>query len=288
MNFVYKDNGIYISETDNFDIEQTFDCGQCFRFAKTENGSYSGIAHNRRITLEKRNNGLFISEMSMDEFNETWLNYLCLNMDYNPIKSAIATDDIIINAIKYASGIRILRQDLWETIISFIISQNNNIPRIKKIIENMCRSFGTCLNDNDYLFPTLSQLEHVTNQQLKDIGLGYRDEYIIDAVNKIASGTIDLDELKSYDTQKARNVLMSIKGVGGKVADCILLFSLSRYEVCPHDVWIKRIFKERYNLKTVNEKNGYELATGKWGKYAGIAQQYLFYYERDNYSRQEK
>lgn len=288
MNFVYKDNGIYISEADNFDIEQTFDCGQCFRFAKTENGSYSGIAHNRRITLEKRNNGLFISEMSMDEFNETWLNYLCLNMDYNPIKSAIATDDIIINAIKYASGIRILRQDLWETIISFIISQNNNIPRIKKIIENMCRSFGTCLNDNDYLFPTLSQLEHVTNQQLKDIGLGYRDEYIIDAVNKIASGTIDLDELKSYDTQKARNVLMSIKGVGGKVADCILLFSLSRYEVCPHDVWIKRIFKERYNLKTVNEKNGYELATGKWGKYAGIAQQYLFYYERDNYSRQEK
>ena len=288
MNFVYKDNGIYISEADNFDIEQTFDCGQCFRFAKTENGSYSGIAHNRRITLEKRNNGLFISEMSMDEFNETWLNYLCLNMDYNPIKSAIATDDIIINAIKYASGIRILRQDLWETIISFIISQNNNIPRIKKIIENMCRSFGTCLNDNDYLFPTLSQLEHVTNQQLKDIGLGYRDEYIIDAVNKIASGTIDLDELKSYDTQKARNVLMSIKGVGGKVADCILLFSLSRYEVCPHDVWIKRIFKERYNLKTVNEKNGYELATGKWGKYAGIAQQYLFYYEIDNYSRQEK
>ncbi len=288
MNFVYKDNGIYISEADNFDIEQTFDCGQCFRFAKTENGSYSGIAHNRRITLEKRNNGLFISEMSMDEFNETWLNYLCLNMDYNPIKSAIATDDIIINAIKYASGIRILRQDLWETIISFIISQNNNIPRIKKIIENMCRSFGTCLNDNDYLFPTLSQLEHVTNQQLKDIGLGYRDEYIIDAVNKIACGTIDLDELKSYDTQKARNVLMSIKGVGGKVADCILLFSLSRYEVCPHDVWIKRIFKERYNLKTVNEKNGYELATGKWGKYAGIAQQYLFYYERDNYSRQEK
>jgi N-glycosylase/DNA lyase len=192
----------------------------------------------------------------------------------------------MLRALQYGKSIRILKQDPWEMLISFIVSQNNNIPRIKKIIQALCENFGTEIiseNERNFTFPAPVQLERATQNELKQIGLGYRDGYIMDAISKISWGEIDLDRIQKSDTGQARSELMKIKGVGGKVADCILLFGLSRYEACPHDVWVKRIFSEKYRIEKINEKKGYEFAQKKWGAYAGIAQQYLFYYEREHY-----
>ena len=195
------------------------------------------------------------------------------------------TDPTIDKALCFGWGLRLLKQDLWEMLISFIISQNNNIPRIKKNIQALCEYAGTPLQKNGFhshSFPTLTQMRHIAENQLKDLGVGYRAAYIVDAVQRIDNGEIDLASLQNKDTQQAREILMQIKGIGGKVADCILLFGMSRYEVCPHDTWVKRIFSEKYHIQNINEKRGYAFARSKWGGYAGIAQQYLFYCEREH------
>lgn len=273
-------NNIVI-QTEYFDPAQIFDCGQCFRFYKEHEGIYAGIAKNRKIRLMQTPEGIVMENMSVETFEKDWRSYFALDADYKTIRSTIATDACIQNAMAYGQGIRILRQELWETLISFIVSQNNNIPRIKKIIEGLCRRYGTEIGKGDFLFPAPSRLARAKREELREIGAGYRDAYILDAAQKVYSEEIDLAALKSCDTPTARETLMRINGVGGKVADCILLFALARYEVCPHDVWVKRIFKQHYGINCVNEKTGYAFAREKWGGYAGIAQQYLFFCERN-------
>lgn len=274
-----------INNYSDFDIAQTFDCGQCFRFNKTGETEYSGVAFGKYIKIRQTDGEVICEGVSDEEFENIWYNFFDLNTDYGNIKKQIATDDIIKGAIECGSGIRILNQDLWECLISFIISQNNNIPRIKKIIESLCTSYGKSIPTDDgikYAFPTPEELSHATKDELKRLGLGYRDEYVLNAVRSVNDSSFDLNELSLLATPKAREMLLSLKGIGGKVADCILLFGMHRLEVCPHDVWVKRIFTEKYNIQNITEKKGYELATSKWGNYAGVAQQYLFYAEREN------
>jgi N-glycosylase/DNA lyase len=183
-------------------------------------------------------------------------------------------------AVQYGSGVRLLNQDCYEALISFIISQNNNIPRIKGIIERMSERYGTRLGES-YLFPNVEQIGFADIDELSELRVGFRAKYIRDALDKLQSGEINLSELNSLNTEEARNELLKIKGVGRKVADCVLLFSMGRREVFPTDVWVKRVMEQLYfggedtDIKTIHS-----YAEKKWGKYSGYAQQYLFYYAR--------
>lgn len=267
----------------DFNPVHTFDCGQCFRWniADTED-EYIGVAGGKVCRVK-------CSEVFCpDEDNAFWENYFCADIDYQNIKSLLGENDPKLRkCIDFGGGIRLLRQDTWETIISFIISANNNIPRIKKIIETMCREFGDKIeiqdkninNSDYYTFPTAEKLCSLDISDLACLRAGYRDKYIMDAASKVASGEVDLSALPDMPTLDAKKELMKIKGVGGKVADCILLFSLSRWELFPKDVWIKRILSEVYG---VAEKEIDGFITSKYGDYAGFAQQYMYYYYREN------
>ncbi len=268
----------------DFSPVHTFDCGQCFRWNQTDvKDEYIGVAGGRVCRVREG------EVYCPDEDNLFWENYFCFDTDYGHIKTLIGGNDPKLKkCIEFGGGIRLLRQDVWETIISFIISANNNIPRIKKIIETMCSEFGEKIetyidipgnNQDYYAFPTAEKLSSLDISDLACLRAGYRDKYIMDAASKVASGEVDLDELHGMPTADAKKELMKIKGVGGKVADCILLFSLSRWELFPKDVWIKRILDEVYS---VSEKDIDGFIADKYGEYAGFAQQYMYYYYREN------
>lgn len=264
----------------DFNPEHTFDCGQCFRWNAVGSGksTYVGVAGGRvcRVCGD--------TVCCDDADNAFWENYFCADMDYGAIKNTLSEADEKLRAgIEYGYGIRILRQDIWEMIVSFIISANNNIPRIKRIIETLCREFGdrieTDLDGEYYAFPSAERLAGLDISDLACLRAGYRDKYIMDAAVKTASGEIDLNAVAQMPTAEAKAELMKIKGVGGKVADCILLFAMSRYEVFPKDVWIKRILNQVYG---VSEKETDGFISGRYGGYAGFAQQYMYYYYREN------
>ena len=284
MEIYEKDGDLVIEGASEFDAAKIFDCGQCFRFNKTEDGSYRGVAFGKVLRVAQDENCVTLRNASVKDYEEIWQNFFDMGTDYAEIKEKLKTDEVIIHAAEAGSGIRILRQELWECLISFIVSQNNNIPRIKKIIEALCANYGEKLvfdGQEFYSFPTPERLAAVDPSEFKALGAGYRDEYISLAARGVASGKVDLKSLSLLPTEEARKELLALKGIGGKVADCILLFGMHRTEVCPHDVWVKRIFSERYHIENINEKKGYALARSKWGDYAGIAQQYLFFAERE-------
>lgn len=260
-----------------FDAVHTFECGQCFRWNIDGDGVYTGISGGRVCHIKDRE---LICQYGDEPY---WSEYFALDTDYEEIKSSlIRMDDKLGECINYGHGIRILKQDVWETIISFIISANNNIPRIKKIIETLCGMFGEEIADDDktyYSFPSAERLSKLTCDDLAPLRAGYRDKYILDAAGKVASGEVDLSALCNMSDTDAKKELMKIKGVGGKVADCIMLFSLGRFSVFPTDVWIKRILNEVYG---VEDKGIPQFVTEKYGELAGFAQQYLYYYYRDN------
>lgn len=260
-----------------FDTVHIFECGQCFRWSRDDSGVYTGVASGRVCHIKDRE---LICESGDEEF---WHRYFDFDTDYAQIHSELLkTDAGLEKCIKFGSGIRILRQDVWETIISFIISANNNIPRIKKIIETLCRMYGDEILDGDkiyYSFPSPEKLAKLKPEDLAPLRAGYRDKYILDAAQKIASGEVDLSLLDTMEDAELKKTLMKIKGVGGKVADCIMLFSLGRFSVFPTDVWIKRILNEVYG---VEDKDIPQFVTDKYGTLAGFAQQYLYYYYRDN------
>jgi N-glycosylase/DNA lyase len=266
-----------------FDLDEIFSCGQTFRFEKQNDGSYLGVACGRILRIKQEFDSLIFWDTSEEEFRTVWQTYFALDQDYASIRARIDTDEAMHLALRFGAGIRILRQDLWEMLITFLISQNNNIPRIKKIIFSLCSLLGTPTEAYGVplsFFPTPQQLSQATDETLRAAGVGYRADYLRDASRRIAEGSFSLDTLSHLPTCEARELLMDIKGVGGKVADCILLFGMARYEACPHDVWVKRIFEHTYGISGINEKKGYALAYEKWGNYAGIAQQFLFHRER--------
>ncbi|MFZ7133643.1 MAG: DNA-3-methyladenine glycosylase family protein [Eubacteriales bacterium] len=270
-------------QIDYFDIDQTFGCGQCFRWSLADVNTYVGVVGNQVLEITLKD-GEYHLNVSMDEFINKWRHYFDFTRDYSIIIKSLSVDDIMRNAVHFASGIRLLNQDEWETLISFIISSNNNIPRIKKIIECICQFFGkkvTYKGKVYYSFPTPKELEGITLEDLKEIRCGYRGAYILDAIQKVSSGDVDLYGVNDLDTQEARNELMKIKGVGPKVADCILLFSMGKTECYPIDVWIKKTTEDLYFKKQVKEKEIKEFAANYWGNHAGFAQQYLFHYARN-------
>lgn len=277
-----ENNTLKVGGCGNFSVFRTFDCGQCFRFDRTENSEYncefSGIARGRKIGFaQNKADEFFILGAKENDF-DLWCNFLAFDVDYEAIDSLISKDvsdakdkDTIIKAAEASRGIRILRQDKWEALCSFIVSQNNNIPRIKKIISAMCEKYGEKI-DGGYDFPTAKSLADAGEEEIFALKTGFRAKYINDASVKVAEGILSLDGVADCSTyEDAENMLLSVKGVGKKVAACTLLFGFERYDAFPVDVWIKRVLENRFTP-------GFDYR--QFGSYAGIAQQYLFYYER--------
>ncbi len=271
MNIKFKDNNVYIKGIEEFDLPHTLDCGQAFRWKTDENGVWSGVAFDKFLKLEKSADGTVIFyNTTKDDFENIWYDYFDLDRNYSEIVKILSQDDILKKASEYSYGIRILNQEPFETLCSFIISQNNNIKRIKGIIERLCENFGEP-KDGYYTFPTAQKLASLSLEDLQVLRSGFRAKYLLDAAQKVAGGEIDLYNLKDIPLEQAREELMKIKGVGPKVADCCLLFSHKHTDAFPKDVWIKRAMEVLFNGELP------EIAR----KYAGIAQQYIFFYARD-------
>ncbi len=283
----------YIIESPNsFELKDIFDCGQCFRWNKENDDSYTGIWKNNVVNVKKENDTIiFTGVSSAENFEEEINKYFDMNRDYEEIKEKLSKiDENMKTSIEYGKGIRILNQELWETIISFIISANNNIPRIKGIIERLSKNYGKKIEWNGkeyYTFPTPEELKNVTVEEYRSLGLGFRDIRLYETTKMILDKEIDLEKLQNNpNTIEVREKLLSLSGVGPKVADCILLFStLKRFEVFPIDVWVRRVMNDLYikneDENKVSKKQIENLAKEKFGNLAGLAQQYLFYWRRE-------
>ena len=265
----------------DFNLKHIFECGQCFRWNANLNGSYTVVAGNRIATLsmeytnaEKTAGILNIDTASCRESEEFWRNYLDLYRDYGKIKEVLAErDDVMRRVIPFGGGIRILKQDSWEATVSFLISQNNNIPRIKNNIRDLSKllgeSIGFYAGEEYFGIPSPEALAKVTEEELALVRLGYRAKYLIETAKCIVS----------KGRQVIESDVKSLCGVGPKVANCINLFGLGKVESFPIDVWIKKTMKDLYGIKKDDEMKAYAERT--FGEYAGIAQQYLFYYVRE-------
>ena len=282
----------YILEKCNsFEPEHIFECGQCFRWNKQADGSYIGVFGQNVINVKKENDKIIFKGIVSGDIKKECTKYFDLDRDYEDIKNKLSkVDDNLKNSIKYGSGIRILNQDLWETLISFIISANNNIPRIKGIIERLSKNYGNKIiwdGQEYYTFPTPKQLSKASIEDLRKLGLGFRDVRVFETTKIINENKEKLEQLSNEkDVEKLREELLQFPGVGPKVADCIMLFSyLKRLEVFPIDVWVRRVMNELYikneDETKVNKKEIENLAREKYGNLAGIAQQYLFYWRRE-------
>ena len=279
-----KNNVSYVYATDFgiLDISKTFDCGQCFRFeisSHFENKKeFSGVAFGKYVVFGQDNNReIYVYNSTLEEFYEIWVGFLALDTDYEELDGHIlkaSPCDHTRLAIECGKGIRILKQDRWEALCSFIISQNNNIPRIKKIISSICQKYGTrvCFLDKiDYSFPSYEVIYKAGVEEIFELKTGFRAKYIYDCAKKLSEKELDLDKISSLNLTDALNELYRVKGIGLKVGSCALLFGFGFLDAFPIDVHMKRTLEKYY-------KAGIDL--DKLGKVAGLFQQYLFFYEK--------
>lgn len=286
-----KEQQYIIKNPKCFNLKDIFTCGQCFRWEENEDKSYTGIVKENVINIKEQGNDYVIKSVGNDEIEKLVIDYFDLNRDYKALQEKLSKiDENMEKSIKYGQGIRLLNQDLWETLISFIISANNNIPRIQKIIKRLSKNFGKKIifeNNEYYTFPTAQELKDVTIEKYRELGLGFRDKRIYETTQIILENKVNLQELENNpNTLEVRETLLTLPGVGPKVADCILLFSdLKRLEVFPIDVWVNRVMNELYihgDENKINKKQIEQIAKEKFGNLAGLAQQYLFYWRRDS------
>lgn len=284
MKIYKKDNNLILENADDFDLKKTFLCGQCFRFDEID-GGYFGVAKGKALFLRQEENRIILFDTTLSDWENVWYDYFDMSRDYAKIRKTLSADDVMKTATEFGRGIRLLNQEPFECLISFIISASNNIPRIKKIIAALCENFGDkeeYMGKDFYTFPTPEKLASLTLCDLSVIRSGFRDKYILSAARDVVDGKLDLTALKnaSYDYAKAE--LLKLFGVGEKVADCILLFSLEKYSSFPVDVWIKRIMEHCYFESEQDKRVISRFATEKFGENGGFAQQYLFYWAREN------
>lgn len=280
-----------IENADSFIPTHIFECGQCFRWNKQEDESYIGVFGKNVVKVVTNGNRVIFKGICDGDIKHIVEYYFDLERDYKQIKEKLSlVDGFLKESINYGNGIRILNQDLWECIISFIISANNNIPRIKKIIEKLSLEYGDkiCFEGKEYFtFPTPKQLSKASIEDLRKLGLGFRDVRVYNTTKMILEKQVDLERLVTLDNSNAiREELLKLDGVGPKVADCIMLFStLKRLDVFPIDVWVRRVMNELYikaeDETKINKKEITKLAEDKYKDLAGIAQQYLFYWKRE-------
>ncbi len=281
MRYTETEGKITLSGLDSFDISQILECGQCFRFERLDDKEYKIIAMGRVLYIKQNEDTAELYPCSLSDYENIWRNYFDMDTDYDAIKNKVSVnDDIMKKAVEYGRGIRLLNQEPYECLLSFIISQNNNIPRIKGIISRMSEKYGT-ETDGEFLFPSLEQLACVSEDELFELRMGFRAKYIRDCLDKLISGRVKLEKASELSGEELLSMLLQIKGVGRKVADCIMLFSLGRRGVFPTDVWVKRVMETLYfGGEETDIKKIHAFAEDKWGELAGYAQQYLFYYAR--------
>jgi len=275
---------IKISDVE-IDLNDTVTCGQCFRFKKNCDDSFTMILSDRVIRIKQENNDLIVYSNNEDDLENIIINYFDLKTDYNKInKKLIKKDKVLIVPIECSKGFRILKQEPFEMLISYIISQNNNVKRIMKSVDLLSSKFGKKVdfeNEEYYLFPTFEELSKIEIDDLKDIGVGFRDTYIMSALNLIKKGTINLEKIFDMKTNEALDYLELVKGIGPKVASCILLFGYSKYDVFPVDTWVMHAMEKLYPNIKQNQKEIIKFANEKYGNYSGIALQYMYHYMRN-------
>lgn len=262
--------------TKDFDIRQILDCGQIFRYEKIDEGKYFVYSLDKRCLVEQKGDCVKIYSKDKDYF---W-HYFDLDRDYSEIKDMLRQKPFMANAVEYGSGIRILNQDRWEMLISFIISANNHIPRIKGIIRRLCDKLGKDMGEYK-AFPTAQSMASEGEAFYAELGAGYRAKYLADTAHRVAEG-FDLERIENMQADKANKYLCNLLGVGEKVADCILLFGYHKSDVFPVDTWIRKVYKDIFGETCENKKIIRERLINLYSKeLAGYAQQYLFFNKRD-------
>ena len=280
------ENGIILEDLEDFEPAHVFDCGQCFRWLRQEDGSYTGVAMGRVINVSKEGDSIHIDNTSLEDFENIWYEYFDLGRDYGALKKKLAKmDENLKKAVEFGPGIRILKQDGWEMLISFIISSNNRIPMIQRAINNISerygRKIGTYRGKDYYAFPSPEELSKASIEDLRDCKTGFRDKYIYYTTRAVLDENIDLKALVDIDHDSCHKELLKFKGVGAKVADCIALFGMRKYQSFPVDVWVKRVMQEFYGAEDMSLPKMRQFGMDLFGKDAGFAQQYLFYYVRE-------
>ena len=279
-----------LSNQESFNLKHIFECGQCFRWNKNDDGSYTGVVKNGVINVKKDGKKIIFRGICSEDLKLIVKDYFDLDNNYDEIKKRLSEiDNFMKTSTEFGEGIRILRQDFWECIISFIISANNNIPRIKKIIERISKEYGNKIEfdgEEYYTFPTPEQLSKATVEDLRNLGLGFRDKRVYNTTKIIAEKQFDLEKVEQLDNSELiEKELLKLDGVGPKVANCIMLFGLRKFDVFPVDVWVRRVMNELYihneDEEKVSKKALKQLAKEKFSELQGIAQQYLFYWKRE-------
>lgn len=270
MKLIKNGSNLLIIPEDIFNLPQTLDCGQAFRWEQTEDNKWHGVVKGTPLTVYETADGIVFENTDEEKFNTIWKDYFDFDTDYEKIRESFSSDLYLSRAMDFCGGIRLLKQEPWEALCSFIISQNNNIPRIKGIISRLCEAFGDNLGNGDFSFPDAERLAKMTPEELAPLRAGFRAKYIVDAARKVASGEVPLYELKKLSLEGGLNSLMKITGVGPKVASCALLYGCGKKDAFPIDVWVKKILQELY-------PDGFPFEDSP---YKGVAQQYLFHYRR--------
>ncbi|MCU9815472.1 DNA-3-methyladenine glycosylase family protein [Paraclostridium sp. AKS73] len=286
MKVYEKENSVVIEGALDFDPKHIFECGQCFRWKAEDDGSYTGVAKGRVINVSREGNTVYLKNTNLEDFNTIWKSYFDLDTDYAKIKNELKSmDEYLEKATEFGWGIRILRQDPWEMLISFIISSNNRIPMIQKAISNLSREYGTYIgkfNGVDYYdFPTPEQLSKASIVDIRACSTGFRDKYIKATTERVISENEDVYNYENLGTEDCRKKLMEFNGVGPKVCDCIALFGMQKYDTFPVDVWVKRVMQEFYVEDDMSLPKIRKYAIDKFEDLSGFAQQYLFYYARE-------
>ena len=309
MNFEkvsFEDNKVILEGLKNFDIKQILECGQCFRWDKISDTNYIIVAYGRVIEVLQEGDKATIYNSNEEDFNNIWINYFDLERDYDEIKTELAKDEILRKSVDFGYGIRILNQDPFEMLISFIISARNSIPSIKKTVKKICEAWGERIEYKGveyYTFPTPKAIKESTLEDIQGTGASFRSKYIVDTIKKVNEAIevkedmennpdkyserpeildFDLEYIKSLNDDECHVALQKFMGVGAKVADCIMLFSMSKHSAFPVDVWVKRAMIYFYVAPDVSLNKMRVFARDKFGAYSGMAQQYLFYYAREN------
>ena len=286
-NIVIDNDKVILDGVKNFNIKQILECGQCFRWEKVGELNYIGVAHGRVIEVIQEDDKVTILNTNEEDFNNIWLDYFDLKRDYSEIKAGLAHDEILGKSVEYGYGIRLLNQEHFELLISFIISARNSIPSIMKTIKKISEKWGTPIEykgNTYYTFPTPEQLKDATEEEIKETGASFRSKYIVDTIAKVNENSydFDLERISKLNTDECHVALQNFKGVGSKVADCIMLVSMRKYSAFPVDVWVKRAMIFFYGAEDASLNKIRIFARDKFGELAGFAQQYLFYYAREN------
>lgn len=287
MKIIEKDNKIILEDiSEDFDPQHVFDCGQCFRWLKEEDDSYTGVVQGKVVNVKKENDLIIFDNTNKEDFDNIWFDYFDLGRDYSEIKNELKVmDEYLEKATEFGKGIRILQQDGWEMLISFIISANNRIPMIQRAINNLSQKYGKFIGEyrgkKYYAFPTPEELSQASVEDIRACQTGFRDKYIKSVVDYVNENNENVLFYRRLNTDECIKELMKFNGVGPKVADCIALFGMQKYDTFPVDVWVKRVMEEFYVEDNLSLPKIRQFALGKFGDSAGFAQQYLFYYARE-------